>query len=354
MIDGRFSPVLEFGLKACIILKMGMKVSTEHRGRLARSQGVGRKSRACVVLFVLPVLYLCFGVSPAMARPSSPDNPFDRSFEIGVWGGLIPARLLGTTTHQDSWSSFLLEAVNEKTVITSKPKYGPAAGGFVSFFLTPHLGLQLLAGYGQADIPSGASLDFAWRWADGTGDAKTTSWAGSGRLTRLPVCLNIALREGAGRFTVEFSGGLTYFRNTFRENAAFGYGVTKIFSVDQGSGGTMTQAVDALPVRLTVPATTWYALGGNIGGSLNLRILDILGLKAEARYFYCPPKRLSWTPVVASYDGLYTVDFPAEPFTADDVSYLAQNGERFDLKLDLSIVQASLGIYFSFGHRLRH
>jgi hypothetical protein len=312
------------------------------------------KSRDFVVLFVLPALCLCLGVSPAMARPSSTDNPFDRSFEIGVWGGLMPARLLGTTTHQESWSSFLLDAVNEKTVITSKLKNGLAAGGFVSFFYTPHLGLQLLAGYSQVDIPSGSSLDFAWRWADGTGDAKTTNWTGSGSLTRLPVCLNIVLREGAGRFTVEFSGGLTYFWNTFSENALFGYGVTKILSVDQGPGGTMTQAVDALPVRLIVPATTWSAAGGNIGGSLNFRILDTLGLKAEARYFYCPPKNLSWTPVVASYSGLYTGDFSAEPFTADDAAYLAQNGERFDLKLNLSFIQASLGIYFSFGRHLSH
>jgi hypothetical protein len=312
------------------------------------------KSRAFVFLFVLPALCLCLGVSPAMAWPSSTDNPFDRSFEIGVWGGLMPARLLGTTTHQESWSSFLLDAVNEKTIITSKTKNGPAAGGFISLFFTPHLGLQLLAGYSQADIPSGASLDFDWRWADGSGDMKTMRWAGSGRLTRLPVCLNIALREGAGRFTVEFSGGLTYFQNTFRENAAFGYGVTKIFSPDQDSGGTTTQAVDALPVRLTVPATRWYALGGNIGGSLNIRLLDLIGFKAEARYFYCPPKTLSWTPILASYDGLYTGDFPAEPFTADDIAYLAQNGERFALKMDLSFIQASLGIYFSFGPRLRH
>jgi len=309
------------------------------------------KSRAFVVLFVLPALCFCLGVPPAMARPSSFDDPPDRGFEIGIWGGLIPARLLGTTTRQEAWSSFLLDAVNEKTIITSKPKNGFASGGFVSFFFTPHFGLQLLAGYGRADIPSGASLDFAWRWADGTSGVKTTSLAGNGSLTRLPVCLNIALREGAGRFSVEFSGGLTYFRNTFSENSAFGYGVTKIFPADQDPGGTLTQTVDALPVRLTVPATTWYVLGGNIGGSLNIRILDNLGLKAEARYFYCPPKNLSWTPIVSSYDGLYTGDFPAEPFTADDIAFLAQNGENFNLRLNLSFIQASLGIYFLFGPR---
>ncbi|MGA2587582.1 MAG: hypothetical protein ABSF88_11250 [Candidatus Aminicenantales bacterium] len=312
------------------------------------------KSRAFVVLFVLAAFCFCFGVSPAIARPSSTDNPYDRSFEIGIWGGLMPSRLLGTTTHQEAWSSFLLNAISEKAVITSKPNSGLAAGGFFSLFFTPHLGLQLLAGYSPVDIPSGSSFDFAWRWADGTGDAKTTNWTGSGSLTRLPISLNVALREGTGRFTVEFSGGLTYFLNTFSENAVFGYGVMKILSFDQGPGGTMIQTVDALPVRLTIPATTWSAVGGNIGGSLNFRILDTLGLKAEARYFYCPPKNLNWTPVIASYDGLYTADFPAEPFTAADVAYLALNGETFAHKLDLSFIQASLGIYFSFGRHLPH
>ena len=216
-----------------------------------------------------------------MARPSSTDNPYDRSFEIGIWGGLMPSRLLGTTTHQEAWSSFLLNAISEKTIITSKPNSGLAAGGFFSLFFTPHLGLQLLAGYSQVDIPSGSSFDFAWRWTDGTGDAKTTNWTGSGSLTRLPISLNVVLREGAGRFTVEFSGGLTYFLNTFSENAVFGYGVMKILSFDQGPGGTMTQTVDALPVRLTIPATTWSAVGGNIGEASTSELRTILASKPK-------------------------------------------------------------------------
>ena len=227
----------------------------------------------------------------------------------------------------------------------------PAAGGTFSVFFLPHLGLQVLAGFGQADITTSATFNFAWAWADGTGDTKSSSWSGTGRLTRNPVCLNIVFRESAGPLTIEASGGLAYYWNRLQEESVFGYGVTAVSPVYQQPDWTIAQTVDALPVRLAIPSTAWKAVGADIGGSLNIRLTNAVGLKAEARYYYCPPKQFSWEPAVGTYNGLYGQLVNAEPFTNDDITYLAAKGQTFGLKTDLSFIQYSLGITFSFGTR---
>jgi len=281
-------------------------------------------------------------------------SPPVRQMEIGLWGGFSPDRVVGRMTSQDSWNSFLLSSVTEQTGIRSKAGAAPAAGLSYSFFYSPHLGVQVLAGCGQADLATSSAFDFAWTWTDGSGAAKSESWSGTGRLTRVPVCLNLVWKQGAGLFTVEVSGGPACYWSELRQGSTFGYGVTRVSLGSQPPGGTMTQAVDALAVPLTVPNTSWWSAGANIGGSLNVRLADFIGLKAEARYFYCPPKRVSWTPEAGTYDGMFGNGILAEPFTADDIAYLSGSGQKLEQKTDLSFVQFSLGMTFFLGRRLPH
>jgi hypothetical protein len=281
-------------------------------------------------------------------------KPSERRIEVGLWGGLSPLRTVGTNTIQDSWNSFLLNSVTEQTVIQSKAKTPPAAGGYFSIFLTPYLGLQFLLGYGQANLTTNASFDFAWASADGTGATKSQTWSGTGRLTRVPACLNLVLKEGIGLFTIEVSGGPAFYWNTLREESTFGYGATRISLAYQPPDWTTVQTVDALPVNLAIPTTSWLAAGANIGASLNVRLSDLVGLKAEARYFYCPQKGITWTPTTGTYDGLFGDSIRGEPFTADDIDYLTGIGQTFEQKTDLSFVQFSLGITFFLGSPLRH
>jgi hypothetical protein len=83
-------------------------------------------------------------------------------------------------------------------------------------------------------------------------------------------------------------------------------------------------------------------------------LTNIVGLKAEARYYYCPPKQFSWEPAKGIYNGLYGQVVKAEPFTNDDITYLAAKGQTFGLKTDLSFIQYCLGVTFFFGRGLRH
>jgi len=303
---------------------------------------------------VLPALVLVLGLLPGTAGTPPSDSPSDRRLVIGLSGGMVPARLIGTAGFRDSWSSFNLASVTESTSVSTRPNYAFAGGGFLTVFLTPHLGVQLAAGYDRAGITNASTSNTAWSWTDGRSGAGTSTWSGGGRLSRLPLSANIVLREGSGRFTVEFSGGPTYFWNEFSGEAAFAYGVTKISELPGSGGQSIAQAFDALPVRLRIPATKWRTLGADIGAGVHWRIVGGLGLEAEARYFYCPAKALSWNPVQATYAGLYSRDFPAEPFTSDDAVLLDMSGQTLGLKLEMSNLRASLGLTYSFGRRISH
>ncbi len=304
--------------------------------------------RIYTISFGLALISFIFFAPPVFAATKIPGRPM----EFSLWAGFSPVRVIGKTTIADTWSSFLLNSVNEQTKIRSRAVASAAAGFSFSFFYSPHLGLQVLAGYATTDLTPHSAFDFSYEWADGTAATKRKSWEGSGRLTRTPVCLNLVWRQGAGRFVAEVSGGPALYWNELRQGSTFGYGVTRIFLDPQPPGETMTQSVDALLVPLTVPKMSWRSAGANLGGSLSIRLADLIGLKAEARYFYCPPKRIAWKPQPGTYDGLFGGGITAEPFTADDIAYLAGIGQKLEQKTELSFFQLSLGVIFFLGRRL--
>lgn len=272
-----------------------------------------------------------------------------RRVEIGLWGGYSPVRTLGRMTVEESWSSFLLSSVAERTKIRSRAKDAPAAGMILSFFTLPHLGLEILAGYREASLETRSAFDFSYAWSDGGSEARSRSWNGTGRLIQAPGCLNLVWRQEAGRLSIELSGGPTVFWNRLRQESTLGYGVTRVAIDTTFPGGTLRQAVDALPVSLTVSKHSWWAFGADLGGSLNIRLGRAVALRTEARYFYCPPKRIAWKPGTGIYDGIFGGGIAGEPFTEDDIAYLTGAGQTLEQKTSPSFFQLSVGMMFFLG-----
>ena len=310
------------------------------------------RTRALFPIVLSLIFSPFFRPAQAAAHPLANGEFDQKRFEVEFFGGLSGSRVLGTTYYQDSWSSFSLDNITEKTAIESRAKNGLDVGATITYFMTPHFGLKLLAGYATADVPNGASFDFGWTWSDGSSGQTKKDWSGAGRLTRIPVSLDLAAKVGFGRLAAEFAGGITYFRNTLNADSIFGYGVTKIFSSYVAPDWVAGQYLDALPVGLRIQDRTWFALGANIGGSLNFRVTKTIGLSASARYFYCPRKNLNWDFVLGTYNGVFFDDIKDEPFTDNDASYLVQNNDTFGLNVDPSFFQVSLGIVFFFGRRI--
>lgn len=319
--------------------------------RLVSLKGGPMKSRAFSFIVFSALFFLSFCAGFVLAQPASQRQARYPKFEIGLLAGLSTSRALGTTTYQDSWSSFLLSNVTEKTTIESQVKNGLQCGGYVSYFITRHLGFQLLAEYMKADVPNSANLDFGWTWSDGSNVQNNKVWTGTGRLTSIPISLDVVVKVNAGRLEAQISGGATYFRNTLREDSVFGYGVMRIFTTYVAPDWVMEQSIDALPVGLTIADKTWYAWGANIGLGLNFRLTGAIGLRGEARYLYCPKKNLSWDFVLGTYNGVFSNDIQAEPFTDQDAAYLLQNNQTFSLQVNPSFFQVALGVVLFFGRR---
>jgi len=133
------------------------------------------RARAFFSIVFSLVFFLFFRPVQAAAHPPANFGFDQKKFEVEFFGGLSGSRVLGTTHYQDSWSSFLLDNIAEKTSIESRIKNGLDVGAAFTYFLTPHFGLRLLAGYATADVPNGASFDFDWTWSDGSnGQTKRT------------------------------------------------------------------------------------------------------------------------------------------------------------------------------------
>jgi len=168
-------------------------------------------------------------------------------------------------------------------------------------------------------------------------------------VTTLPLSLNLAARTGTGRIEGAFSGGLTVFRNTFRADTIFGYGITKTEPVFLDPDWVLIQYVDALPVGLRIPTTSWKALGADLGAALNVMANDRFAIRIEARYFSCPTKTVAWSFVYGSYDGMFAPDIKGQPFGVIEAADLARSGKTFKLPVNPSYVEGSIELVFYLG-----
>ena len=296
----------------------------------------------CCLLLLIPLFPI------ASAQPSAGGRQADPRFELGLLWGVSLSKALGTTTYQGSWSPLFFTNISEATTIDTTAKRGYTVGGYISCYVIRNFGLQLFAEYGRADAATAARISFGYTPTAGAGVQQGKSEAGTGRLTRLPISLNITARLSGGPLEAGISGGVTYFRNTLSASSVFGYGVTKLYTTYVAPNQVLGQYIDALPVPLQISTQAWNSVGANIGAGLSVKFAENVGLVADARYYFCPKKLLHWVPVLGSYDGLFTNNIKGEPFSDQDVSFLSQKGQTFGLNLDPSYFRISGGIALFF------
>jgi hypothetical protein len=299
--------------------------------------------------YAIAALVLGLGLSAAAAaQPILGDAPGRPAFEFSLFGGIGLSQIKGATSYQDQWNYNLLTSVTEQTAIATNAKRGFGGGGSLAYYFSPNLGFQALFSYMKADVPNTAVCNFGFTWSDGRSSSLTGTWPGSGSFSSIPYSLNIIGRFGEGAFEVHFSGGVTMFVNTFVQNSFFGYGVT---TIQDNADSTYTQSVDALKVGLQIPNGTLKrsAYGADIGAGFTFNFSDMIGIRADARYYYCPTQTVTWNFVLGSYDGIFFGDIKNESFTSYDVQYLQDNGKTFTMTVNPSFIQISFGLVFRFG-----
>jgi len=290
---------------------------------------------------------LALGLSGVgLAQPLLNDAPRSLPLELSLFGGFSLSKLNGLTSYADQWGWNLLQSVTEGTRVTTSDKTGYTVGEELTWYITPSFGLQLLFSYAKADISSVAACTFSWTWADGTSASRTASWPGTGTFKTMPLSLDFVGRVSSGRLDGSVSAGVTLFMSSLTQSSSFGYGIT---TITDNSDGTYTQQVDALQVGLTLPASAMKKtiVGINFGGALTWMFTDAIGVRAAARYYYCPSQILSWDFVTGTYNGVFFGDIKNEPFDSSDIALLRQTSNTFALTIQPSFVQVTFGLVFS-------
>jgi outer membrane protein W len=281
----------------------------------------------------------------ASAQTGIPRKPI----EFSLFGGVSFGANTWTTRYGDAWSYYNLANVVEETLIEAYHKLGFAGGVYATYFFTPSLGVQVMAGGLHESVPNTSYLEFAWRWIDDVDNVKSHTWEGTGSLTSLPLCLNLAARLGKTSVQGAFSGGLSLFLNTFKADSTFGYGVTLIEQVYVPPNMVTTQYLDALPVKLKIPSTSWTSWGANLGAGLDILAGRSTSIKVDVRYFFSFSKTLTWDYVFGNYNGIFFTKIAGYPFDEDDAALLAANGKTFTMKVNPSFFYFSVGVVFHLG-----
>ena len=262
--------------------------------------------------------------TPASAQTEASDAPRPR-WEFRLTLGLSVPGGASDSQYRDEWTQDLLSKVVDLGTITALSPSAFSCQGTASYFLSERFGVQVGLGIYSESLTS--SSDFGINYTkSGTFGSKSASWPGTGRLTSIPLSLNAVYRRAGAKWSFYASAGPALYFNSYRADSMSGFGVSdtvrvRVF-VPPNWVETVIQELDALPVPLAVPATTWVKLGYNIGGGADFSLGEQWALTAEIRYFKCPARDFEWTWTPGAYNGIMGV-LTDWPFTAVNAVYAA-------------------------------
>ena len=250
-------------------------------------------------------------------RPEEERRRDSRRMDISFFGGFAMTNVNGASRYMDTWSDHWLTYVHEETHIAGSSKGSIFFGAGFSYFFAAHLGVQLMGGYLKSDVPTTSDFSYSYTWSATVGGGaydRSTSWAGTGSLSVMPVCFNIAGRFGNEPLGVRLSGGPALFNNSIQESSTIGWGVSWYWT----ENNVPNQSIDAIAVAARIPKTSWTAIGFNAGAGLSYSISPGVALVVDGRYFFCPKKHFPWTLLIGTYDGVFYTTMKNIDFDADD------------------------------------
>jgi opacity protein-like surface antigen len=290
--------------------------------------------------FFVPALLVCF-----TARASA-QTDVSYKFELRVFAGLSMTHILESSNYADEWKLELLSKITEQNLISAKSGNAFSLGAFLSCFLRPNFALEAGLGFFRADVPNTTAYHVDYTWLSGANAGQSAKWTGSGDLRVIPITLNAFGRTRKGKIEAYGSAGLTLFWNAFQSAGRAGFSVSDVAYVltytPPSWEKTVNQTVDALPVSLEIAKHSWLAPGLNVGGGIDYRLSDKIGLTAGFRYFLCPEKEFEWTWKPGFYNGLGNIISDWE-FTSDNAKY-AESKTTPLFKVNPSFLQLGLGI----------
>ena len=278
------------------------------------------------------------------------------SFGFGQWGsvsefsfkgflGFSLAQTKGLSQYGDIWDGKLASNIEEYADIHYKADNGIAFGGTLSCIFTPRFGLEVGGAFFSQNVPNDTAAQWAFSYG-GLDYGEQYSFSGEGKLTTIPIFINAMGRFSSGLMDFNISGGPTLYLNRAEATATGLYGDHQWWVTVYWWGTVTSELIDFFPLAMEIRPTNWTGFGFNAGGSVDFNVAPTLALFLEIRYFFCPPKNLSWNYIPAIYDGLRgkLPDWEIFSFQAD---YVGENTTAF--KLNPSFFFFSAGIKVRFG-----
>jgi len=257
------------------------------------------------------------------------DKPWKKG-EISLYVGYGHSRVRGSSSYELGWTSGD-PITGADTSLSVSSRNAIYFGAFFSIFLDENVGFQTGFGYLKSDAPNQA--DFELRFPSGTA-ARQETWHGTGEVTSVPLCLNIAGRFGDRKFRMNVSTGVSLFLNSFLADSYAGTAAVSILP---------EETLDAFRIRVAVEDKTWTALGGDFGWSGDFQLSKNMALTVEARYFFCPIKTVDWKWIPGIYAGLLG-NLPAWNF--NQAAAAEAESRTSPLSINPSLFTLGIGIKF--------
>jgi len=275
-------------------------------------------------------------------------NEFLPRFELQAMGGYGLSQFKGDSIYSYEWSYMLLQSVKEDTLVSMKAKGGLFLTGGASFFFHPNFGIQIGGGYFSSNVPNTGSFTFAWQSTlSPTVTTEEATWNGEGKMTTIPLYLNIVGKFRMNMVNVFVTAGPTLYLNSFESNSFVGFGdsyYTVILPYEY-------QWVDAFQIPVSIPKTRWRSFGANFGIGIDIEVSPGVAITAEGRYFLMPKQKesLVWQWIPGTYDSIFYDNFAEWEYTADDLADFQT--EMTTLEVKPSFFSFALGFRLTFGQR---
>jgi hypothetical protein len=256
-------------------------------------------------------------------------------FVLSFGGGPVWPQTGESTRYADIWAAPVSGEVRESTEIGFTAKRATAFSGSVTYFIKSTVGIQFAAGAYTSSLPNTAEMTLEPNQENGGWQALHAGFAGEGKISSIPLSLNIALLVPVSRFDLLISTGLTVYANSAQASSAAWWGN---FRFDPSES---VELIDVARVDIHIPKTSWVGIGMNLGLGLSYTLVGKLAAFAEARYYLCPPTDLSWQWPSGTYSGVFgkITDMTISP---DDAARAAAlTGSHF---INPSFFAASAGV----------
>jgi len=273
-------------------------------------------------------------------------SEFKPRFELHAMGGYGLSQFKGDSVYSYEWSYELLQSVMEDTVVSAKAQGGFFLTGGASFFFHPNFGIQIGGGYSSFNVTTTGSFTFAWQSTEASGvNTEEASWVGDGKMTSVPLYLNIVGKFRLDRVNVFLTAGPTLYLNSFEANSFVGFGDTYYTIIEPYA----YQWVDAFQIPVSIPRTTWQSFGANFGLGIDFEVSPGVAITAEARYFLIPKENLAWQWIPGTYDSIFYNNFTGWEYTAEDLA--DYQAEMTTLEIKPSFFSFTVGLRFTFGQQ---